>query len=102
MIESNSEFSTLSERVRAVRLDLFGDDGGALLASLLGIPERRVAHMEIDGPIPGHIILAFIEVTGANPSWLLSGEGDRYMRLAPARRGGHGPEGRRLSISRHD
>jgi hypothetical protein len=102
MIESNSEFSTLSERVRAVRLDLFGDEGGALLASLLGIPERRVARMEMHGPIPGHIILAFIEVTGANPSWLLSGNGDRYTRLAAERRGGHGPEGHRVSACRHD
>jgi hypothetical protein len=85
MIESNGECSTLSQRVRAIRRDLFGDDGGALLANLLRIPTRRVAQMEIRGPIPGHIILAFIEVTGANPSWLLSGEGERYTRVAADR-----------------
>jgi len=85
MIESNGDCSSLSERVRAIRRDLFGDDGDAMLAKLLRIPKRRMAQMELCGPIPGHVILAFIEVTGANPSWLLSGQGERYMRLADDR-----------------
>ena len=74
--------------MQAIRLDLFGAYGGPLLANLLGIPERRMAEMEIHGPIAGHIILAFIEVTGANPTWLLTGQGKRYTSLIADPAGG--------------
>ena len=50
-----------------------------------------VEFMENGGPIPAPIILQLIEVTGANPHWLLSGEGERYGRPAFSRRGGRLP-----------
>ena len=52
MFESQGEYATLSERVRAVRLQLFGECGGPMLARRLGIPQRRLARMEAGGPIP--------------------------------------------------
>ena len=91
MHEIYGEYSTISERMRAVRVDLFGEDGGWLLAILLGISERKLTRLETHGPIPGHTILAFIEATKANPDWLLSGEGERYSQLVV-----RGQVGRRL------
>jgi hypothetical protein len=78
MRESNGEYATLSDRIRAIRVDRFGDDGAQVLASLMRIPESKLTSMETHGPIPGHLILAFIEVTDANPGWLLSGAGEWY------------------------
>jgi hypothetical protein len=54
------------------------------LAKLLGIPEHALLRMETDGRIPGCVMLAFIDVTGPNPAWLLSETGELYLRLAPA------------------
>jgi hypothetical protein len=83
--------ATLAERIRAIRMELFGESGGPMLASLLRIPYRRVVLMEGGGPITAPVILRFIEVTGVNPHWLLSGEGERYGCLAAS-----GPLGRGL------
>jgi hypothetical protein len=88
MRESIGQYATLSERIRAVRIDRFGDDGASLLASLMGITEGKLTRMEMHGPIPGHLILAFIEVTDASPVWLLTGAGEWYSQVlvTPARR----------------
>jgi hypothetical protein len=83
MTDNRGEFASLPERVRAIRLEQFGPDGGATLASLLGVSQRRIAQLEIDDQTPGHFLLGFIEVTGANPSWLLSGRGERYRAIQP-------------------
>ncbi len=80
MFENQGECSTLPERIRAIRIDLFGESGGPLLARLLRIPDRTLERFETGGPIPAEIILMLIEVTGANPRWLQSGEGERYRR----------------------
>jgi hypothetical protein len=78
MRETRGEHTTLSERIRAIRIDRFGDDGASVLANLMGIPESKLTSMETHGPIPGHLIVAFIVVTDASPGWLLSGEGEWY------------------------
>jgi hypothetical protein len=96
MLETNDEYPTLPERMRVIRLDLFGDDGAFLLASLLRIPEAKWRRMEASGRIPAHVILAFIEITGANPRWLLSGAGEKYSRsVSGDRAGGPGFQNRR-------
>ena len=88
MRESNREYATLSDRIRAIRIDRFGDDGAPLLANLMGISECKLTSMETHGPIPGHLVLAFIEVTDASPGWLLTGAGEWYSQVlvTPARR----------------
>ena len=91
MLESAGEHSNLAERIRSVRMDLFGEHGGPVLARLLRVPSRRLARIESGGPIPARIILQLIEVTGANPHWLLSGEGEKYRRPASSRLGGRHP-----------
>jgi hypothetical protein len=68
----------LARRVGEIRRDLFGEHGAPLLADRLCIPTRTWLNYESGVVIPAVIILGLIEATGANPSWLLSGEGERY------------------------
>ena len=71
--------SALASRVRQVREELYGDNGGPLLAEELRIPFRAWLDYETGGTIPALIILRFIEVTEAHPHWLLTGEGNRFL-----------------------
>jgi hypothetical protein len=68
----------LAQRVREIRVERFGEGGGPLLAETLGLPERTWHNYESGVTIPALVILRFIEVTGANPRWLLTGRGDKY------------------------
>ena len=58
-------------------MDLYGECGGPILARRLRISQRRLARMEAGSPFPGQLVLKLIDVTGVNPHWLLSGEGER-------------------------
>jgi hypothetical protein len=78
----------LAHRLRAVRLDLYGEHGGPLLAEALGIPVRTWVGYESGAPIPGQVLLRFIAVAGVEPQWLLTGEGRRYRAGS---RGARGP-----------
>lgn len=69
----------LSERVGEVRRELFGEHGGPLLAEILRLPLRTWLNYESGVAIPGPVILRYIEVTGVNPHWLLTGQGPRYL-----------------------
>lgn len=69
---------TLANRVRQVRQELYGELGGPALAEVLGLLPRTWANFESGVTIPAPVILAFIAVTGADPNWLLTGEGERY------------------------
>ena len=68
----------LGGRLREVRLEIYGPHGGPLLAEALEIPARTWAHYESGITIPGLVLLDFIEVTGIEPHWLFSGEGEKY------------------------
>jgi hypothetical protein len=70
--------AALSRRVREIRQELYGDDGGAVLAESLRVPSRTWANYESGVVLPAEAILRFIELTGADPHWLLTGEGPRY------------------------
>ncbi len=71
--------SGLADRVREIRLDLYGVHGGPLLAQALKIPFRTLHNYETGSTIPARTILRFIELTGAHPHWLLTGLGDRFL-----------------------
>ena len=71
--------SDLATRVREIRVALYGENGGPLLAEVLGIPFRTLHHYESGFTIPAHSILRFIEVTGVHPHWLLTGRGERFL-----------------------
>jgi hypothetical protein len=68
----------LASRVREVRVQRYGENGGPVLAEALGIPARTWAHYESGVIMPAPVLLLFIEVTGVEPHWLLTGEGRTY------------------------
>ncbi len=68
----------LADRVRLIRIENFGDNGGPLLAEKVGVPFRTWLNYEDGVTIPAQIILRFIEITDAAPHWLLTGEGSPY------------------------
>lgn len=76
----------LGERLCAVRTERYGSDGVDALARQLGIAPQVWRNIEqIGGLITGAQLLAFVELTGANPVWLLRGEGTKYRAgLGPA------------------
>jgi hypothetical protein len=74
----------LARRIREIRVDLYGEHGGPLLAAALKIPFRTLHHYEAGSTIPAQTILRFIELTGAHPHWLLTGCGDRFLDREPS------------------
>jgi SOS-response transcriptional repressor LexA len=50
------------------------------LARRLNLPARTWYNYETGVTVPAEVLLGFIEQTGANPNWLLNGEGSRYRR----------------------
>jgi hypothetical protein len=77
--------ASLSRRLREVRQEIFGDHGGPELARRLGLPARTWYNYETGVTVPAEVLLGFIEQTGANPIWLLTGEGPRYRRSTDER-----------------
>jgi hypothetical protein len=69
----------LAARVRAVRIALYGENGGPLLAQALGIPFRTLHNYESGYTIPAHSILRFIKLTHVHPHWLLTGNGEQFL-----------------------
>jgi hypothetical protein len=70
--------AVLARRIREIRRDLYGESGASMLAEQLAVPARTWVNYESGIVIPATVILHFLEVTEANPGWLLTGEGDRY------------------------
>lgn len=62
-------------RLRQIRLELFGEHGGPELARRLDLPARTWYNYETGVTVPAEVMLNFIDQTGLNPSWLLTGEG---------------------------
>jgi hypothetical protein len=68
----------LSRRVREIRMELYCEHGGPLLAEKLDVPFRTWMSYETGTGMPAQSILRFIEVTRTNPHWLLTGEGRKF------------------------
>ncbi len=45
----------------------------------MNIPARTWEHYEDGVTIPACVLLKFIGLTGVEPHWLLTGEGERYL-----------------------
>jgi hypothetical protein len=71
--------AALASRVREIRQEVFGDDGGPLLARRIELPSRVWSQFEAGRTIPAEVILRFMDLTNANPRWLWTGEGDKYL-----------------------
>src|SRR5690349_5332446 len=73
----------LSERIRSLRIDLFGLRGGRELARRLGIPTRTWYNYEAGITVPGEILLRIIELTSVEPMWLLHGTEPKFAQQRP-------------------
>lgn len=71
--------SALADRIREIRLELYGTHGGPLLAEDLRVPFRTWVNYEAGCTMPAQVMLRFIECTRAHPHWLLHGEGQKYL-----------------------
>ncbi len=80
----------LSDRLRSLRTEFYGDRGGPDLARALGIPVRTWYNYENGVTVPAEIILRVVEMTSVEPVWLLRGEGPKLRVPTP---GASGPEG---------
>jgi transcriptional regulator with XRE-family HTH domain len=70
--------AAIAGRLRLVRQDLYGDRWD-LLADRLGVTRRRWLNYEEGVATPlAEVLLAFLELTGVEPAWLLTGDGERY------------------------
>jgi hypothetical protein len=72
----------VSERLRRVRSDLYGQYGAPELARELGLPVRTWLSYELGAAIPAKVLLHFLVLTRAEPLWLLRGEGQQYNTAA--------------------
>jgi hypothetical protein len=77
---NRAHVTELGGRFRQVRRDLYGDHNIDALAKELSLPAHAWVEYERGEPIPGRVFLHFIDATGANPHWLLSGRGERYVQ----------------------
>ncbi len=77
--------ASLSRRLREIRQELFGDHGGPELARRLNLPARTWYNYETGVTVPAEILLSFIEQTGANPMYLISGDGPKFRRPSDER-----------------
>jgi hypothetical protein len=73
-------------RLRAVRIETYGEHGGPVLAENLGISALTWMRYESGEPIPGSIFLCFVEFANVEPLWLLTGEGPKYQARLPSSR----------------
>ena len=78
--------ASLSRRLKEIRHEQFGEHGGPELARRLALPARTWYNYETGVTVPAEVLLGFIEQTGANPLWLLNGEGPEIS--PPSRRSG--------------
>jgi hypothetical protein len=83
--------SHLARRVAEIRQETFGVDGVPHLAERLGLPAGTWRNYEAGVIMPATVLLKFIEVTEANPGWLLNGQGEKFQG-SPARRAMGGRE----------
>ncbi len=74
------ERRAVAARIREIRRELFGEHGGPELARRLNLPARTWYNYETGVTVPAEVLLRFLDQTGVNPVWLLSGDGPRYRR----------------------
>jgi hypothetical protein len=86
MTKVRSQNGILGLRLRAIREEVYGEDGISTLARALGIPERTWTNYEEGVSFPATLFLAMIEETAADSHWLLSGEGARFLPGSPQAR----------------
>jgi hypothetical protein len=74
----------LAQRLHTLRVERFGERGGPDLARRIGVHQRSWYNYEIGVTVPAEVLLRFLQLTGAEPRWLLDGEGPKYREGRPA------------------
>jgi hypothetical protein len=78
----SNERAMLARRIREMRHDLYGENGLPILAEALDLPARTWLNYEQGVTMPADVLLRFLVVTGTDPHWLVTGEGDRtFIRV---------------------
>ena len=72
--------AAIASRLREIREEKFGERGGPELAHRLDLPVRAWYDYETGVSLPAEVLLRFVEQTGANPWWVLSGLGPRDLQ----------------------
>lgn len=72
----------LATRLREIRLELYGEHGGPILARELEVPYRSWVRYEAGASMPAQVMLRFLELTETSTHWLLTGDGAKF-RLRP-------------------
>jgi hypothetical protein len=75
--------AALAGRIVALRSELFGQRGRAEMARHLGLPLRTWYNYEAGTAIPAEVVLRIVELTSAEPGWLLYGTGPKYRTARP-------------------
>lgn len=75
--------SGLMVRIQRVRRERFGDEGLSRMAEALKVPITTWSTIEREGGLSGNLFLRFVDVTGACPLWLLTGEGEPFKGRGP-------------------
>ena len=68
--------ASLAQRLCEIRHDLYGEHGAEALARALNVPIQTWLNYERGVTMPAVVLLEFLEVTEADPHWLLTGEGN--------------------------
>jgi hypothetical protein len=89
---NESSARRIRDRIVEIRRDHFGDEGIPALAEALQLPHLTWSNYEKGVVMPAHVLLYFLELTSADPHWLLTGKGPKYQqtrgRFADSNRGG--------------
>lgn len=70
----------IASRIRELRIELYGEHGGPILAAQLDLPSRLWIQYEWGSPMPSDVMLRFLAVTRAEPHWLLTGAGEKFRQ----------------------
>jgi hypothetical protein len=68
----------LADRLRQLRLEIFGEYGAPILARQLGIATRLWLGYETGRTVPATILIRLVEMTPIDAAWLLNGRGPMY------------------------
>src|SRR4051794_6216250 len=77
-----SSKAVIAARLQLIRVEIYGEAGCPEIAGQLGLPLRTWINYESGVVIPGDVLLCFLELTGTEPLWLLSGAGAKFRVLA--------------------
>jgi hypothetical protein len=68
----------LAERLRTIRVELYGERSLVEMAHRIGLPVRTWQNYEAGVTVPAEVLLRFVELTGVEPAWLLHGRGPKF------------------------